>query len=285
LRKLHVAPGQEWPLAFPRWCAFRICEGEGFWLAKNHQRALARGDIGVICPFAQGLLRASQLSELKATYFLFSPGLLMAFLSMSEDYFFRRLESNAANPYFFAGPEHPASEHFARALAAPAGNNLIVRGEMIAVLGRVFSTELAMAARAADKDTGCSGRFRDFLNELSAEEFMRLSSEQIASRCGCSHPQFYQLFRRNFGRSLKTAKKELKLFRARDLLTESGFDIQMIAQEAGYQRTATFVAMFKKQFSVSPARWREAVAELDLTAEFKPHALLDPHVGRYLSEQ
>ena len=133
---------------------------------------------------------------------------------------------------------------------------------MIATIGQIFAAELAVAPPVGTQGLVCSKRIRHFLNQLTGAELLKLTPDVLASRCRCSTRQFSDLCKGSLGRSFKTLKKELRLFRARDLLTEPGCDINSIAREAGYETTAAFTTMFRKQFSVRPAQWREAAAKL-----------------------
>jgi len=262
LQTVQLPPAAEWKVAYSRWCAFRIIEGQGFWLALNEQKALSRGDVGLVRPSAGGTIRASQLTRLTAACFFFAPALLEAILSISEARFFQKRESDGAKEAYLMDSNHPAAEQFARVCNAPAGNNFVLRGEMLATIGRIFAAELTVAPPVGTEGLVCSKRIRHFLNELTAAEVLRLTPEGIAARCRCRPRRFSNLFKGSLGRSFTTLKKEIRLLRARDLLTEPGSDIDSIARDAGYETTSAFTAMFKKQFSIKPAQWREAAAKL-----------------------
>jgi len=262
LQTVQLHPAQEWTIAYSRWCAFRIIDGQGFWLARNEQRALGPGDIGLARPSARGTIRASQLSRLTVAFFFFAPALLETILSISEERFFQAQESDEAKDAYFMDSNHPAAQQFARVCDAPAGNNFVLRGEMLATIGRVFATELTVAPPVGTEGLVCSKRIRHFLNELTTAEVLRLTPEGIAALCRCRPRQFSILFKGKLGRSFATLKKEIRLLRARDLLAEPGSDIDAIAREAGYETTGAFTAMFQKQFSIKPAQWREAAAKL-----------------------
>jgi AraC-like DNA-binding protein len=227
---------------------------------------LTRGEVGIFRPSAAGEIRASQLSTLRASYFFFAPALLENVLSLHEAWRFARLESTQAKRGYFWPADHPAAETFARLSKAPPENNLVLRGEMIALVGQAFSKELSLAAPARVERLVCSNRIGAFINDMTVGEFLSLSPQAFAARCACGAQQFSQLFKEHMGTTFKRVRMELRLLRGRELLLEAGADIAAVAKKVGYATTDNFVAAFKAHFSTSPENWRETASGGDQAA-------------------
>ena len=56
---------------------------------------------------------------------------------------------------------------------------------------------------------------------------------------------------------LRKRQTELRLQRARQLLTDADAKVSMVAMESGYRHLGLFNAMFKKRFGVTPREWRQ----------------------------
>ena len=57
---------------------------------------------------------------------------------------------------------------------------------------------------------------------------------------------------------LRARQIELRLQRARQLLTDSDAKIINVAYDSGYRHLGLFNAMFKKRFGVTPSEWRRS---------------------------
>ena len=74
--------------------------------------------------------------------------------------------------------------------------------------------------------------------------------------CGCSLRHFRRMFRKQFKTSIRAKQTELRLEKARQLLTETDDKTSTIAHAAGYRHLGFFNMMFKKKFGMTPTEWR-----------------------------
>ncbi len=94
------------------------------------------------------------------------------------------------------------------------------------------------------------------LNEIPEGEFLKLSSREMAARCGNSVKHFNRSFRKLFGMSLAQKQELMRLQKARQALVETACGIETVARDAGYRSVRRFSLAFKKRFGVTPAEWR-----------------------------
>ena len=80
------------------------------------------------------------------------------------------------------------------------------------------------------------------------------SLTELAGQLHCSERHFSRLFREEFNISLRARQTELRLQRARQLLTESDAKIINVAYESGYRHLGLFNALFKRRFGVTPSQ-------------------------------
>ena len=83
-----------------------------------------------------------------------------------------------------------------------------------------------------------------------------LSLTSVAAHVNLSPGFFSTLLKKETGMRFAELLGDLRLKRAQDLLKNSEFNINEIAQKCGYTDIAYFSRCFKKRFGVSPSSWR-----------------------------
>ena len=99
------------------------------------------------------------------------------------------------------------------------------------------------------------------MQHLTEEDFLNSSPADLAAYCGCSLRHFSRLFRHRFEVSLRERKKELRLLKARQMLTETDSRVMTVAGACGYRHLGVFNALFKKRFGVTPTECRRQAAQ------------------------
>jgi len=91
----------------------------------------------------------------------------------------------------------------------------------------------------------------------------------LASLCGCSARHFNRLFRSCFGISVRARQTQLRLIKARQLLSETEKKVLEIALDSGYRNLSLFNLLFKRQFGMTPSesrrRWKKDAGKLGMT--------------------
>jgi len=262
LDELDLPPSTEWEGPARCWCFARVAQGQGYWLGQGDAREANAGDVLVLPPARQGAFRASQLSAVRLFHFRFCPDLMSGLLTMTERQFFDRLAAKASQPIRLLPAGHPVARQFAELCAqAETQNGLLLRCEMLELVGRTFARDLAPAGRNEASTLSATKRIRVLLEHLTEEEFLNASSDELAAYCGCSPRHFSRLFLQHFGVSLRSRQTEMRLIKARRLLAETDSRVMTVAAACGYRHLGVFNALFKKRFSMTPTEWRRQTGD------------------------
>ncbi|MDX2423128.1 MAG: helix-turn-helix transcriptional regulator [Amphritea sp.] len=92
-----------------------------------------------------------------------------------------------------------------------------------------------------------------------------VTSEQLADSMAVSLRTLDRRFRRETGMSLKQWRLQLRLMQAIELLN-AGHSVTQIALELGYSSASPFIYMFREQFGMAPAQYRNHIARSASTA-------------------
>jgi AraC-like DNA-binding protein len=257
LDEVDLPPTAEWDAPTPCWCFVLVAKGQGYWLGQGEPREVSQGDVLVLPPLRRGNFRASQLSEVHLHHFRFCPELMSELLTMSERHFFDRLAARSPQPIRFVPASHALAAQFADLCAKAASHNgLLLRCQMLEMVGKVFARELAPVTQTDAATLSATKRIRVLLEHLTEEEFLAASSAELAAYCGCSLRHFSRLFLQHFGVSLRSRQTEMRLLKARRLLAETDSRVMTVAAACSYRHLGVFNALFKKRFGMTPSEWR-----------------------------
>ena len=236
----------------------RVGKGQGYWLGQGDAREVNAGDVLALPPGRRGVFRASQLSAVRLFYFRFCPDLMSSLLTMAERQYFDRLAAKANQSIRLLPVSHPIAKQFAELCAqAESQSGLLLRCEMLELVGKTFARDLAPTGKAEAATLSATKRIRVLLEHLTEEEFLNASSDELAAYCGCSPRHFSRLFLQHFGVSLRSRQTEMRLLKARRLLAETDSRVMTVAASCGYKHLGVFNALFKKRFAVTPTEWRK----------------------------
>ncbi len=84
-----------------------------------------------------------------------------------------------------------------------------------------------------------------------------LEVRKLAEMCHMSYSNFARLFRENYGCSCKKYIQYIRLNKAQDLLLNSNFDLNYIAQETGFFDCSYFIKTYKKWRGITPKQERD----------------------------
>jgi transcriptional regulator GlxA family with amidase domain len=199
-------------------------------------------------------VRASQLNDVVLHCFTFSPELLCGFFSLAEQHVFR---NGNAEPVQFLPSTHPLTRRLSELVATREHDpELVQRAELLGVVA-VFFSHGSFHPTAPDlRSSSAQHRFQQIICQMPDLEIIHHSPEELAQLCGCSSRHFNRLFRKHFGESARTRQTELRLAKARQLLSCSGEKIHHIALDSGYRSMSLFSSLFKRRYGMSPSEWR-----------------------------
>jgi AraC-like DNA-binding protein len=262
LDEIDLPPSTEWEAPSQCWCFVRVGEGQGYWLGQGDAREVNAGDVLALPPARQGVFRASQLSVVRLFHFRFCPDLMSSLLTMAERQYFDRLAAKANQAIRLLPASHPIAKQFAELCAqAESQSGLLLRCEMLELVGKTFARDLAPTGKAEAATLSATKRIRVLLEHLTEEEFLNASSDELAAYCGCSPRHFSRLFLQHFGVSLRSRQTEMRLLKARRLLAETDSRVMTVAAACGYRHLGVFNALFKKRFAMTPTEWRREVGD------------------------
>ncbi len=151
-----------------------------------------------------------------------------------------------------------------RSILAP-----VKRGEP---LDRLALDQIAMVLGAHVLQTRCgtpkiavlSGRGLDPWQKLRAEEMLRAHLEgnitvgELARACSLSESHFARCFRLSFGTSVHQRLIQLRIERAKELLSRTRTPLAAVALLSGFCDQAAFTRTFSRLERMSPSGWRRA---------------------------
>ncbi len=256
LDRVEISASGEWTADFPGWCILQVKTGQGYWLGGGTPLVLNTGDIGALLPLREGLFRASQLAPVTLEYFRFSPDFVSSLLAPSERDCLEALSRQPSRAARFHSPSSPAAQRFSTLNKNAFGNGLLQKAVLLGVVADLFAVEMTEPIPADTVFLSARQRLRLLINQIPEGEFLKMSSREMAARCGNSVKHFNRSFRKLFGMSLMQKQELARLQNARQALMETGCRIDTLASDAGYRDARKFSAAFKKHFGVTPSEWR-----------------------------
>lgn len=176
--------------------------------------------------------------------------------------------------FLFAGEAidpTPAQRTLALKEALPYAGKLYCREELEALVG-ALATPGAAAREALVRTMELFGRYiveRGLLDteESDLSELLRLyldrnfhrklSLSELGLHFHCSTVTLTESFRRAFSRTIGEYLLEKRLSAAEELLRNSQFSVETVAEKCGFSGTAYFSKVFKRRHGISPRFWRE----------------------------
>jgi len=255
INECELAPGSEWRDSSPGWKIVLISKGAFYWIARADVRDLKTGDVLVIGPSVEGVLRASQISAAQVHFFYFRPEHLVGLMSLSE-----RLSLDAfaqMSQTRIIPASDPVAKEFAElAQSAARRRSFFSRCRILHLVALIFGDAVPSAPVARGNVATTLLRFEEMITRIPDDDLVNYSSEKLAEMCGCSLRHFRRMFRKQFKTSIRAKQTELRLEKARQLLAETDEKIITVAYDSGYRHLGFFNMMFKKRFGVTPSEWR-----------------------------
>jgi AraC-like DNA-binding protein len=258
LQELKLAAGQEWIDKSEAWRIVLLRKGAAYWLGTANPRAITEGEVLVITPNANAVVRASQLGEALLGWFPFDPKIVCGLFTMAERRWFEQAADRATDAVQYLPSTHPVARALTALLErAAAEPEVIKRAEALVIVLRLLAQNMPIEEPTASRPAAAHDRFYQIIAHMPDTELIRRSSEELAGLCGCTPRHFNRLFRAQFGQSPRARQTELRLLKARGLLESSEQPVAQIATECGYRSLSLFNSLFKRRFGFSPTEWRQ----------------------------
>jgi AraC family transcriptional regulator len=131
-------------------------------------------------------------------------------------------------------------------------------------IGMVLGAHTLQAHCGAPKFAAGPRRGLEAWQKLRTEEMLRahlegnLTVKQLAGACSLSGSHFARCFRTSFGTSVHQRLIQLRIERAKDLLSRTSKPLVEVALLSGFCDQAAFTRSFSRVEHVTPSRWRRA---------------------------
>ena len=242
----------------------RVAEGVGYWLqAGVAARQLSAGDCLLASSSSNGVLRASQLGPLKLQFFSVQPQYLNGLLTVAEWHQLEVTPNNLTSQVSIFTAGEPLAQRFMRLVEQTQREGLPVRCGLLQLWANAITGLLPAPAMEPAEGGRLHDRFQQLVGQMPEAELSQYSLRDLAGQLNCSERHFSRLFREEFGVPLRARQIELRLQRARQLLTNSDAKIINVAYDSGYQHLGLFNVMFKKRFGMTPSEWRQQTLRKD----------------------
>jgi len=257
LQELTLRPSGEWTPSHHEWFMVRVAEGVGYWLQPGTARQLSVGDGLLTSSSSNGVLRASQLGPLKLQFFSVQPQYLNGLLTVAEWHQLEVAPNNLTSQISIFTAGEPLAQRFTRLAEQTQREGLPVRCGLLQLWANAIAGLLPAPAMESAEGGRLHERFRQLVGQMPEVELSQCSLRDLAGQLNCSERHFSRLFREEFGVPFRARQIELRLQRARQLLTNSDAKIINVAYDSGYQHLGLFNVMFKKRFGMTPSEWRQ----------------------------
>lgn len=117
------------------------------------------------------------------------------------------------------------------------------------------------APKREDADAALFRRAVAILREPGSQPSIAELSEHI----GLPQRRLNDMFRSRVGMTAATYARQLRLERARSMLTDGRMQVQLIADALGYNNAGDFIRAFRTHYGVTPRRYREHFKHRDAT--------------------
>lgn len=128
--------------------------------------------------------------------------------------------------------------------------------DIMAWMSRLIHTCQHYLQRAANE-----GNLRRVFEYMEQNYMHNLTLNQISEVAGFSPNYFCNIFKECTGKSVNVYLTELRIQRAKQLLTSTNKSVNLIAEEVGYESSSYFIKVFKSMAGDTPNHFRRANRE------------------------
>lgn len=147
----------------------------------------------------------------------------------------------------------------------PRGWDLVVRGQLLFLVGLLEQYEYFFSAIRKDARCDFSARVFDLLNHTYAAD---LTSRDIAAQMSYSQSYFCRLFRENFSASFQQYLCQFRLCKAKLLLTQENLTVGQTAARVGFNSSSYFSRQFRLLYGCTPKQFQTAKALSNKFSEY-----------------
>ena len=170
---------------------------------------------------------------------------------------FERTGLNPEKPIYHVGYSPDIETLYKRAYEAAieeaAFSQQVMAGIVNHLIGMMYSLERNIELGKNQIQVDMVNKARLLIRESLESDF---TIQQIAEELGVSYSNFRKLFKEYTGLSPATYQQELRLLRAKELLTTTEYSIKEIAYRLNFESPDYFSAKFKMKMGCKPSELR-----------------------------
>ncbi|MEW6088343.1 MAG: response regulator [bacterium] len=116
-----------------------------------------------------------------------------------------------------------------------------------------------------DIDTGdISGKIKKVKNFVERNCYKKTCLYDVSRIVGLSPKYLSRIFKENTGVNFSEYRLRLKMGKAKELLLNSGYNINQIAEKLGYENAESFIRQFNKLVRYTPTQYRKKTRKIKL---------------------
>ncbi len=251
---VRLASSDQWSPEKGVWYFLRVFSGTGFWIGKDRTLNITAGSSMVTHGVDGCRLLASRDVGLSLDWLAVLPDSLTGLLSIDDRLALASLAASG-RATFLLEPNHPWAIQCDQLFSNENCPAFLTRLRLLELMLSVLVPEMK-SNPVAVVDTDSRGRLLALLARFPESDLMAASVDELAAKAGCSVRHFSRLFTEVVGVSFRQRQTELRLRRARELLSQTNSKIIDVAHESGYQHLGLFNALFRRSFGMTPSAWR-----------------------------
>jgi AraC-like DNA-binding protein len=140
------------------------------------------------------------------------------------------------------------------------------RGQLLRVAAAVLAEEFKTLQQRRVGYIRVEERITRVLEQLSADDLLKLPVGDLAGKFGCSRRHLGRLFHQHFGFSVTALRMEIRLLKAVSLLRDPHSKVINVAERCGFNHLGLFNTCFRRRFGISPSQWRKRTLEAEAGA-------------------
>lgn len=244
------------PSVRPTYLIHYIVSGKGIFVYNDKEYILSSGSAFVIEPDIMTYYQAD--AKKPWTYIWFG------LRGKNVKRFFERMGINRENPIAHFANIQNIEDIFHKILDTSSGgiNQEFIRQSLLYQVLSEISVKTDLSVRMINSDEFIKSNY-----VLSAIEFIQnnffndIKVSDVASYVGISRNYLFSLFKAAMGHSPKEYITHFRLSRACNMLDDSSLSVEDISLYCGFFDVGNFSKAFKKQFNLSPSKYRKLKAQ------------------------
>jgi len=268
LSEIWTCEGDELFLVFPE---------AGGWQITSYANSIPVTGGDVIVMTGRSETKLSAVSDREQTFSWFSISLdsLYPLFAAGEISFLQNIPQVLRGPKVYASRSPIAVQCHELLTGLAPRSDLNHRSQLLRVTALLLASELNSWQQQQFGFESSEDHMMRIFEQLSTQELLNLSVEELSQKFGCSRRHLSRLFHQRFGLSVASFRMEMRLLRALSLLRDPGVKVINVAEQCGFNHLGLFNTCFKRRFGVTPGMWRNTHTDTHKNQDRDPAEKID----------